>query len=133
MELRINARLHRVLWLVQVVLAAMFLFAGGMKTFAPIDQLAQQMPWAGAISPILVRFIGITQLLGAIGLILPSLLRIRPALTVWAAAGLMLTMALALLYHLINREFDSILPNIVIAILSGFIVWGRSSVAKIED
>ena len=128
-----SKRLHKTLWYIQIILAAMFLLAGGMKTFAPIDQLAQQMPWAGAVPAGLVRFIGITQLLGAVGLILPSMLRIVPVLTVWAAAGLVITMTLAFVYHVVNQEMDSIVPNIVIGILAGFVAWGRIRAAKIES
>lgn len=125
--------LHKIVWLVQIILAAMFLVAGVMKTFAPIEQLAQQMPWAGAVPPFLVRLIGFTQLLGAVGLILPSMLRIIPVLTVWAAAGLLLTMVLAFGYHLVNHEMDSIGPNIVLGLLAGFVVWGRLRGARIES
>ena len=72
------------LWIVQVLLALLFLFAGGTKLIQPIEVLTQQTPLPG----LFVRFIGVAEVLGAIGLILPGLLRIRPWLTPLAAIGL---------------------------------------------
>ena len=72
------------LWIVQGLLALLFLFAGGMKLVLPIEELTAQMPLPG----LFVRFIGVAEVLGAIGLVLPGLLRLRPGLTPLAAAGL---------------------------------------------
>ena len=76
--------MSRVLWVVQVLLAALFLFAGVMKLVMPLDQLAGPVELPGAF----IRFIGVVEALGALGLILPALLRIRPGLTPLAAVGL---------------------------------------------
>ncbi len=76
------------LWTVQGLLALIFLFAGGMKLVLPIEALTKQMPLPG----LFLRFIGVAEVLGAIGLILPGLLRIRPGLTPLAAAGLVIIM-----------------------------------------
>jgi uncharacterized membrane protein len=65
------------LWIVQGLLALLFLFAGGMKLVQPIEVLTEQMPLPG----LFVRFIGVAEVLGAIGLILPGLLRMWPGLT----------------------------------------------------
>jgi hypothetical protein len=78
----------RVLWTLQVLLAALFLFAGGFKLVAPIAALTQQVPMPG----LFLRFIGLAEVAGALGLILPGLLRIRPVLTPIAAAGLVIIM-----------------------------------------
>jgi hypothetical protein len=72
------------LWIVQGLLAVLFIFAGGMKLVVPIETLTQQTPLPG----LFVRFIGVAELLGGLGLVLPWLLRIRPFLTPLAAAGL---------------------------------------------
>ena len=72
------------LWILQVALAGMFAMSGVMKVTMPIEQIVTMMPWA-ADAVWLVRFIGISEVLGAVGLILPSLLRVRPSLTVVAA------------------------------------------------
>ena len=75
-----------VLWIIQVLLALLFLFAGGMKLILPIEEMTKQMPMPG----LFLRFIGVCEVLGALGLILPGLLRIRPGLTPLAAAGLVI-------------------------------------------
>src|ERR687892_155516 len=77
------------LWIVQGLLALLFLFAGGMKLVQPIEALTEQMPLPG----LFVRFIGVAEVLGAIGLILPGLLRIREGLTPLAAVGLVIIMS----------------------------------------
>ena len=117
--------LHITLWIVQVLLAAMFLMAGFMKLTQPIDTLSQSLPWAAQVPEALVRFIGLAELLGAVGLILPSLLRIKPQLTAWAAIGIVVIMLLATLFHIVRGETEVIGMNIFIALLAGYIAWGR--------
>jgi hypothetical protein len=79
---------NRVLWTLQGLLALLFLFAGGMKLALPIEAMTSQMPLPG----LFLRFIGVAEVLGAIGLVLPGLLRIRQGLTSLAAAGLVMIM-----------------------------------------
>ncbi len=81
-------KLSMLLWMVQGLLAVLFLFAGGMKLLLPLAALTQQTQLPG----VFLRFIGVAEVLGAIGLIVPGLLRIRPGLTPIAAAGLLLIM-----------------------------------------
>jgi uncharacterized membrane protein YphA (DoxX/SURF4 family) len=88
------------LWIVQGLLALIFLWAGGIKLVLPIEKLTGPMPLPG----LFMRFIGVAEVLGAIGLILPGLLRIRPGLTPLAAAGLVIIMIGAtLLTHRTTR------------------------------
>jgi hypothetical protein len=77
------------LWIVQTLLAGLFLFAGGMKLVSPIAALTQQV----ALPGLFLRFIGVAEVLGALGLILPGVLRIRTELIPIAAAGLVVIMA----------------------------------------
>src|SRR5688572_4600183 len=84
------------LWVAQVILAAMFAMAGVMKLTQPIETLALTVPWSADVPLALVRFIGASELAAAIGLLLPSLTRIKPWLTPLAAAGLATIMLLAL-------------------------------------
>src|SRR5262249_8930346 len=91
----------------QVVLAAMFAIAAGVKAFTPLSELAPQMPLA-TDAPILLRFIGISELAGAVGVILPAVTRIKPWLTPLAAFGLFVIMVLASLFHLVRGELGSI-------------------------
>lgn len=77
-----------VMWIVQVLLPLLFLFGGGMKLVLPIEEMTKQMAMPG----LLLRFIGVCEVLGGLGLILPGLLRIWTALTPLAAAGLVIIM-----------------------------------------
>jgi uncharacterized membrane protein YphA (DoxX/SURF4 family) len=81
-------KVNALLWTVQVLLAALFLFAGGMKLTAPAAALAQMSPLPVAF----LKFIGVAEVAGALGLILPWALRIRPELTPLAASGLVVIM-----------------------------------------
>src|SRR5262245_35966568 len=88
------------LWIAQVLLAGLFGMAGAMKSTAPFAALATKMPWTADVPHALVRFIGLAELAAALGLLLPSLTRVRPRLTPLAAAGLVTVMVLAALFHL---------------------------------
>jgi hypothetical protein len=115
-----------VLWVAQVVLAAVYLFTGFMKLTQPIPALAGMMVWPGDVSPLLVRFVGLAELAGALGLILPSLFRILPGLTPLAAAALSLLQILAMIFHLFRGEAAMVWPiNIVLLAIALFILWGR--------
>jgi hypothetical protein len=122
---------HITLWVAQVIVAGMFMMAGSLKTFTPIAELSLMMPLAQE-SPFLTRFIGIIEILGALGLILPVALKISPRLTVWAAYGLTLTMVLATLFHAVRAEFLATPTTIVLGLLSAFIAWGRSTKAPVK-
>jgi uncharacterized membrane protein YphA (DoxX/SURF4 family) len=124
--------LHIALWVAQVVLAAMFGMAGVMKSTAPISELAAQMGWPGVLPPALVRFIGVSELAGAIGLVLPAATRIRPQLTPLAAAGLALVMVLAALFHVARAEWGALPFNFGLGALAAFVAWGRWKKAPIR-
>ena len=113
--------MNRVLWIVQGVLALVFLFAGGMKLVTPVELLAAQSPFPGEF----IRFIGVCEVLGAFGLILPRLLNIRPALTALAALGLVVIMAGATASTLaIGGGVLALIP-LVIGLLAAFVAYGR--------
>lgn len=117
--------MKKVLWILQVVLAAMFLMAGTFKTFTPIPELAIKMPWVNDFSEGMVRFIGFTQLLGGLGLLLPSVLRIKPFLTVVAGFALGLVMIFAAVYHISKGEFYALPTNIILGALASYVAWAR--------
>lgn len=127
-----NRGINIALWIAQGLLAMMFLMAGAMKTFQPIEVLAESLPWVTSYSQILVRFIGVSELLGGLGLILPSLLRIKPFLTVWAAVGLVVVMLFASIFHASRGEFSAIGMNVVLMAIAAFIAWGRNEKAPIQ-
>lgn len=118
------------LWIAQGVLAAMFLMAGLLKTLTPIEALSKIVPLAGEM-PGLVRFIGISEVTGALGLILPAALRIKPQLTTIAAEALAVVMILGTIYHISRGEYAAIGTTIVLGILAAFIAFGRSNKAPI--
>jgi hypothetical protein len=109
------------LWIVQGLLALLFLFAGGMKLVLPLDALTGPMPLPGPF----LRFIGVAEVCGALGLILPGLLRIRPGLTPLAAAGLVVIMIGATVLTVAGGEVATALIPLVVGLLSAFIAYGR--------
>ncbi|MGP3921087.1 DoxX family protein [Nonomuraea sp. 10N515B] len=114
-----------VLWIVQAILAAMFGMAGVMKSTQPKDKLAPKLPWVEDFSTGTVRLIGIAELAGALGLILPALTGIAPVLTPLAATGLAVVMVLAALTHVRRKEPAAIAFNAVLFVLAAFVAWGR--------
>ena len=115
------------LWIAQVLLAVMFGMAGVMKTFQTA-KTKEQMSWAKNRSDGFVRFVGISEVLGAIGLILPLVTGILTWLTPLAAIGLALIQLLAIFTeHLPKKEFNVIPVNILLIALALFVVIGRWS------
>lgn len=121
---------HVILWIAQVLLAGMFLMVGFMKTATPISELSKMIPMAAEM-PALIRFIGVSELAGGLGLLLPAGLRIWPQLTIVAAAALAFVMALAMIFHIVRGEFSAIGSNIFLGIVAGLIAWGRVHKAPI--
>lgn len=119
------------LWIVQGLLALAFCAAGFMKGFSPTAELAANMPWINDVPSWVPRLAGIAELLGGLGLILPSVLRIQPRLTVMAAWGLVAVMVLAAIFHISRGEYDALLPNIILGGLAGFVAYGRSKLHPI--
>ena len=115
------------LWIVQVLLALLFLFTGGMKLALPLDKLTGPVALPGWFT----RFIGVAEVLGAIGLILPSLLRISPGLTPLAALGLVLVMIGAVAVTLIGGMIVPALLSLVVGLLAAFVAYGRWRLAPV--
>lgn len=120
------------LWIAQVLLFAMFTAAGLTKLMTPIPQLAAMMPWAGQYSETFVRIIGVVDLAGGLGILLPALTRILPRLTVLAALGCAVLQVFALVFHLARGEAGVTPLNLVLLALSLFVLWGRNDRAQIE-
>lgn len=120
------------LWVVQVMLAAIYAMAGSMKVSQPIETLvASGLGYAGDYPELLTRFIGTMELLGAIGIILPALTRILPGLIPLAALGFSAIQVLAMGVHASRGEFMVIPMNVVLLALSLFVLWGRTRKAPI--
>jgi putative oxidoreductase len=114
------------LWTAQVLLALVFAFTGTGSLTRPIDDLAAVAVWPGEVPVALVRLIGAAELMGALGLILPSLTRIRPSLTPLAATGLTGVMLLASSYNLLHGRWPALALNLILGSLAVFVAWGRS-------
>ncbi len=117
------------LWIVQGLLALLFLFAGGVKLVMPLEELTKQTPLPGPF----LRFISVAEVLGAIGLILPGLLRIRPGLTPLAAAGLVIIMIGATATTLASGAVAMALIPLVVGLLAAFVAYGRWRLAPLRD
>lgn len=115
------------LWTVQLALALVFGSAGFMKVTMPIEDLARMMGWPGDAPSILVRFIGVSEVAGALGLVFPTALRIMPVLTPLAAGGLTVIMILAIGLHTVRGEFGILPINVILAVMALFVIWGRLS------
>jgi uncharacterized membrane protein YphA (DoxX/SURF4 family) len=122
-----------VLWIIQVLLALLFLFAGGTKLVLPTEVLKSmgspnqvQFPW------LFIRFIGVCEVLGALGLILPGLLRIRPNLTPLAAAGLTILMIGAVVVSLMGEGVGAAVVPLITGLLAAFVAYGRWKVAPLR-
>jgi hypothetical protein len=109
------------LWIVQVLLALLFLFGGGAKLVLPAEALKGPV----ALPVLFLRFIGVCEVLGALGLILPGLLRIRPDLTPLAAAGLVIIMLGATVTNLMGGGIAIALMTLALALLAAFVAYGR--------
>src|SRR5688500_140340 len=123
--------LNIALWAAQVILAVMFGMGGFMKMTAPMDTLAQTVPWSADLPVALVRFIGASELAGALGLLLPALTRIKPALTPLAAVGSGTFMLRAGLFHITRSELAALPFTIGLGALALFVAWGRTRRAPI--
>ncbi|HEX3247325.1 MAG TPA: DoxX family protein [Chloroflexota bacterium] len=113
------------LWTVQVLLAALFLFAGVAKLTMPIEEMTAVVPLPG----LFIQFIGVCEVLGAIGLILPGLTRIQPILTPMAAAGLVIIMVGATVITAATMDIPSASFPFVTLLLVSFVAYGRFSLA----
>lgn len=113
------------LWIAAGVLAAMFAAAGLMKSTQPKDKLAEKLPWVDDVTTGTLRLIGVAEVLGALGLILPAWTGIAPILTPIAAVGLAVIMALAIVTHIRRKEFSALPVNLVLLAAAAFVAWGR--------
>lgn len=109
------------LWILQALLAALFVFAGGMKLVMPIEEMTKDI----ALPGLFLRFIGVAELLGGLGLVLPGLTGIRTMLTPLAAAGLTVIMIGAVVLVLSTAGFATALMPLVTGLLTAFVAYQR--------
>jgi uncharacterized membrane protein YphA (DoxX/SURF4 family) len=116
------------LWVLQVLLAAAFL-AHGWLLLAPPPEIVEQM---NASMPRWFQlFLGIAEVLAAVGLTLPGLTRILPWLVTWAAVGIMIVMVSATIFHLARGEFSSAAVTLLLLVMATFVAYMRHRVLPI--
>jgi uncharacterized membrane protein YphA (DoxX/SURF4 family) len=114
------------LWIIAIVLAVVFAASGLMKQLVPKDKLVTSgQDWAQDFSPTSIRLIGLAEILGAIGLVLPAAVHVAPILVPLAAVGLALVMAGAAVVHARRKEVPMIAVNAVLLVLAVIVAWGR--------
>ena len=119
--------MKKTLWAIQILLALLFLFAGGAKFVMPVDQMTKGMP-AALASGSFIHFIGLCEVLGGLGLVLPGILRIKPGLTPLAASGLVIIMIGATVISASQGIAMAAFP-LLTGILAAFVAYGRWRIA----
>jgi uncharacterized membrane protein len=119
------------LWIVQGLLALSFVGGGLWKLGTPISELAAKMPWMGEVSPGFLYTTAVFDILGGLGVLVPSVTRIKPGLTVLAALGCVALMACAIVFHFSRGEAANTPFNFLLVALALFVAWGRHSKAPI--
>ena len=117
------------LWVLQVLLAVAF-FAHGLLLLVPPPDIAAQMN--ASLPRWFQVFLGVAEILAAVGLTLPAMTRIRPGLVSWAAGGVMIVMIAATLYHVSRREFSSAVITAVLLAMASFVAYGRWRIVPIR-
>ena len=115
-----------VLWILQALLAVVFLAAGGMKLVKPKEALLDKMTVLAAYRPLTIKAIGLAEVLGALGLVLPPLVGLG-GLVPWAALGLASVMIAAMIAHGEHGEWPKVVPPLVLLILALVVMYGRSA------
>jgi len=118
------------LWTVQILLFLLFAGTGLWKLTTPVAALAAKFPWMGEVSPAFLRLTAVFDLLGGLGVVLPTLTRVKPGLTVLAALGCALFQLCAIAFHVARGEAANTPFNVFLVALSVFVVWGRRRMGR---
>ena len=113
------------LWVAQFLVFIGFVIIGCMKLFKPIPELAAMWPWTGQLPVAVVRGLGVIDITGGIGIFIPAVTRIKPALTTLAAIGCVALQLCAITFHISRGEIAGLPVNVIFLVLSAFVVWGR--------
>lgn len=124
-----NSKLNVLLWILQVLLALLFLFAGVVKLIVPIAAMAKQTALPGSF----LRFIALCEVLGALGLLLPGITRIKTGLTPLAASGLVIIMIGATWISAARVSIPSALFPLVVGLLAAFVAYGRTKLVPVRQ
>ena len=113
------------LWTAQAILAVVFLVTGFQKLTQPIGKLVKSMEWVKTTPTALVRLLGLAEVLGALGLVLPTVTGILPWLTPLAAVGCAIVMLGASAHHASRHEYKKLGFTLVLFLLAAFVAYGR--------
>jgi putative oxidoreductase len=119
--------MNTALWIAQVLLALFFAAAGYYHGLMPVAEAAKAAPWIADVPRWLSRFIGVAELAGALGVVLPTATGIRPRLASLAALGLAILMVLAIGFHFSRGESRMIGMHLTAGALAAFVAWGRAT------
>lgn len=114
------------IWAGQIALAGLYLMGAWFHFLSPAEAAKMGAVWMSEVPAALPKFIGIMEVLGVVGLILPAATRIKPHMTVWAAAGLLTIQILAIPFHMSRGEFEPLSFNLIYVALAVFVLWGRT-------
>ena len=118
--------LNIVLWILQAALAGLFGYAGYLKLTKSPDDLAKMWAWANEVPAGLTRLIGVAEIAGAVGIVLPQLTGILPWLTPLAALGFLAIQIIAIAFHGVRGEMrQTVWLNLILLAASAFVIWGR--------
>jgi uncharacterized membrane protein YphA (DoxX/SURF4 family) len=119
------------LWIAQVILAATFVGGGVWKLLTPVAEVAEAFPWAGETPTVLLHTTAVLDVFGGLGVLLPSLTRIRPGLAVLAALGCGALQLSAIVFHVVRGEGTEVGINVALLALALFVAWGRGRRAPV--
>lgn len=128
-----SRRLNALLWVFQIILFIAFGTLGILKLTWPIERLTALMVWPGSVPEFLVRAIGAAEVAGAMGVLLPALVRMQAWITPYAAMGLATVMICAVGYHLMLFQGLMVIPSIALGAIAGYVAWGRDKVVPFDD
>jgi hypothetical protein len=120
-----NQVINVLLWASQAMICGSLCIGGVMKLTMSIARISQSFPWTGQVSKPFLRFIGVVDLAGGLGIVLPELANIVPRLTVAVAIGCVVLQVLAIGFHVRRNEAVQTPFNLFLLVLCGFVVWGR--------
>jgi uncharacterized membrane protein YphA (DoxX/SURF4 family) len=127
-----SQRLNLALWIVQGLLALTFVGGGIWKLATPLGAIAEMMPWAGQVPSSFFHATAVIDILGGLGVVLPTLARRAPGLTVLAAIGCAALQVSAIVFHLSRGEAANTPFNFLLLALSLFVAWGRSAASPLH-
>ena len=122
---------NRILWILQIVFGLYFLYVGIIHFVVP-DGLPGPIEWMYDLSDTQHVLAGTAEILGGLGLILPGLTKIQPRLTSWAAAGLVVVMIGAAIWHIDRGEASNVVQNLVLGAILAFVAYGRWRLEPIQ-